>query len=101
ASGAVRSWFATPRTPSVPNSRCLLIGSVRNPYQGGTQNPIVQNVAALHLFGDGIRGILVALGMPYRLVIFGIELLADRFDRGDSGLLQRALQLFESAFDAA
>ena len=54
-----------------PEQSLLLIGSVRHAHQRGAQHPVVQHVAALHLFGDGVRGILVALGMPDRLVEFG------------------------------
>src|SRR5579872_121878 len=99
---AVSSILATPRTPSVPNSRCLLIRSaLRHADKRGPQYAVVHHVAALHLVGDGVRRQVRVVGVADRLVEVRVELLADGLDRRDAGLLQKRLELLGGAGNAA
>ena len=57
-------------------------------HQGRAEQALIEVVALLHLLHYGVRCMLITLNLTHRLVAVWVERLPDRFDRGDTELLE-------------
>ena len=70
-----------------------------NLHQGGSQHPFVEPITWLHLFDNSAFFVLIRLLTGDRLVLVGIELLANRRDGRESLRLEGLLELPRHGLD--